>query len=160
MITFPGLSCRAPGDSTPCGLSFLLWRIIQQLTQQEWARCMASVPSESDRPRKLIHSLISPNGNLWRSKVSWVRIILLSIVQHSLLKPLRWGSGCFLMPGTLSQSGTMIVSKLRSVIALFFTLILRPFSQPCHPHICSSLTLFPCYLCFPPCFHANNLLFN
>ena len=29
------------------------------------------------------------------------------------------------------------------VIALFFTLIFRPFSQPCHPRTRSSLSLFP-----------------
>ena len=39
-----------------------------------------------------------------------------------------------------------------------FTLIFRPFSQPCHPHIRSPLSLFPCYPCSPPCFHAIDLL--
>ena len=46
----------------------------------------------------------------------------------------------------------------RVVITLFFTLIFYLFSQPCHPHTRSSLSLYPCYLCFPPCFHAIYLL--
>ena len=47
-----------------------------------------------------------------------------------------------------------------NVIALLFTLIFRPFSQPCHPHTRLLLSLYPCYLRFPPCFHVINLLFN
>ena len=42
------------------------------------------------------------------------------------------------------------------VIALFFTLIFRLFSQPCHSYIRSPLSPFPCY----PCFHAIDLLFD
>ena len=47
-----------------------------------------------------------------------------------------------------------------SVIALFFTLIFQPFSQPCHSYTRSPLSPFPCYPCFPPCFHAIDLLFD
>ena len=47
-----------------------------------------------------------------------------------------------------------------TVIALFFTLIFRPFSQPCHLHIRSLLSHFSCYHCFPPCIHVIALLSN
>ena len=46
------------------------------------------------------------------------------------------------------------------VITLFFTLIFRPFSQPCHLHTCSLLSRFSCHYCFPPCFRAIALLFD
>ena len=35
-----------------------------------------------------------------------------------------------------------------SLIALFFTLIFRSFSQPCHLHTCSLVSLFSCYQLF------------
>ena len=50
--------------------------------------------------------------------------------------------------------------EMQSVIALFFTLIFRLFSQPCHSYTRSPLSPFPCYPCFPPCFHAIDLLFD
>ena len=47
---------------------------------------------------------------------------------------------------TLEGLPLMVTLVLILVIALFFTIILRPFSQPCHPHARSPLSLFPCYL--------------
>ena len=60
-----------------------------------------------------------------------------------------------------SPSSSLFVIHLQiCVIALFFMLIFRPFSQPCHPHPRSPLSLFPCYHCSLPCFCAFQLLFD
>ena len=52
------------------------------------------------------------------------------------------------------------VWSLSSVIALFFTFIFRPISQPCHSHTRSLPSLFPCYPVFHLAFIVIDLLFD
>ena len=55
---------------------------------------------------------------------------------------------------------SLVTPSAVGVIALFFTLIFHPFSQPCHPYNRSPFLLLSCYLCFPLCLCVIDLLFD